>query len=127
MATIHSVIKKNIRDATIEAFILSEIPVIAKNIIFSHGGGTEPSGNYVVIDILENRQKGRQEEATRTLEGETRDIQKLATTVYYYTKVQFTFLGKQAFENGLEFHNSINNNRLVIEQYQRKSLPNLFP
>lgn len=122
MASIVSVIRKNIRDATITAFGLSDIPIIAKNVIFSHGGGTEPSGNYCVINILENRQKGRAEEATRTRQGETRDEQSLASTVYYYAKVQFTFLGKDAAELGTEFHHNLNNNRQVIEWYQRASL-----
>lgn len=122
MATIRSVIRKEIRDATISAFELSDVLIPEKNIIFSHGKGTEPQGNYCVIDILENRQKGRVEESTRTKQGETWEDQSLGSTVYYYAKVQFTFLGSDALELGMEFHNALNNNRQVIEAYQRKAL-----
>lgn len=122
MATIQSVVKKNIRDATVAAFAFCEIPIVSENIIFSHPNGTEPSGNYCVINILEDRQKGGVSEATLTKQGETEEIQLLAYTTFRYSKVQFSFIGSSAYENGLEFENNLNNNRSVVEGYQRKFL-----
>ena len=122
MATIYSVIKKNIRDATVKAFELSDIPINPNNIIFSNQNGTEPKGDYCVINILENRQKGRVNESTRTSDGASPEIQQLTSTSFYYAKTQLSFIGNSAYENGLEFESALNNNRQVIEWYQRKSL-----
>lgn len=122
MATIRSAIRGVIREATIDAFALSDIAIPDDNIIFSHGGGLEPNSDYCVINILKNRQKGRASEATRTRQGETYLEQMLPFTVFYYAEVQFSFIGKNALELGMEFQNNVTNNRQVIEAYQYKSL-----
>lgn len=122
MATIRSVIREVIRLATIDAFGFSDIDIDPGNVIFSHGGGLEPNDNYCVINIIENRQKGRASEATRTKQGETWEQQSLPFTVFYYAKVQFSFIGKDALELGMEFQNNVTNNRQAIEAYQYKSL-----
>jgi hypothetical protein len=122
MATIRSVIRGVIREATIDAFELSDIAIPEDKIIFSHGNGLEPNSNYCVINILENRQKGRASESTRTKEGATWEQQSLPFTVFYYAKVQFSFIGKDALDVGMEFQNNVTNNRQVIEAYQYKSL-----
>lgn len=122
MATIRSAIRGAIREATIDAFEFSDIDIPPENIIFSHGGGLEPESNYCVINILENRQKGRASEATRTRQGETYLQQMLPFTVFYYAKVQFSFIGKDALDIGMEFQNNVTNNRQAIEAYQYKSL-----
>lgn len=124
MATIREAIRGEIRLATIDAFEISDISISPDNVIFSHGGGLEPSSNYCVINILENRQKGRASESTRTRqkEGGTWEEQMLPFTVFYYAKVQFSFIGKDALDLGMEFHNNVTNNRQAIEAYQYKSL-----
>lgn len=122
MATIRDAVRGVIREATIDAFELSDIPIAGSNIIFSHSGGLEPNSDYCVINIIENRQKGRASEATRTKEGATWEQQSLPFTVFYYAKVQFSFIGANALEWGMEFQNNITNNRQVIEAYQYKSL-----
>jgi hypothetical protein len=122
MATIRDAIRGVIREATIDAFELSDIPIPAANIIFDRTGGLEPNGDYCVINIIKNRQKGRASEATRTRQGETYLQQMLPFTVFYYAEVQFSFIGKNALELGMEFHNNVSNNRQVIEAYQYKSL-----
>ena len=122
MATIREAIRGVMRQATLDAFEFSDINISPDRVIFSHENGLEPSGDYCVINILENRQKGRASEATRTRQGETYLQQMLPFTVFYYAKVQFSFIGKNALDIGMEFHNNVTNNRQVIEAYQYKSL-----
>lgn len=124
MATIIQAIQGVIREATLDVFELCDIDIDGDNLIFSHENGTEPTGDYCVINIIENRQKGRASEATRTKQkdGGTWEEQMLPFTVFYYAKVQFSFIGRNALGLGLEFEHNVTNNRQAIEAYQYKSL-----
>ncbi len=122
MTTIREAVRSEIRLATIDAFALSDIDIDPDKVIFSHGGGLEPDENYCVINIIQNKQKGRASEATRTRQGDTWEDQMLGFTVFYYATVQFSFLGKDALDLGMEFQHNVTNNRQVIEAYQYKSL-----
>jgi len=122
MTTIREAIRGEIRKATIDAFALSDIDIAPNNVIFSHNSGLEPADNYCVINIIENRQKGRATEASRTRQGATWEDQMLGFTVFYYAKVQFSFIGADALDLGMEFEHNVTNNRQVIEAYQYKSL-----
>lgn len=122
MTTIRSAVRGVIREATLKVFELSDIDIPPNRVIFSHNGGLEPDGNYCVINIIDNKQSGRASEATYTKQGATWEDQSLAFTVFYYAKVQFSFIGKDALDIGMEFHHNVTNNRQAIEAYQYKAL-----
>ncbi len=117
--SIYSDVRTAIRNGTLKVLEIAGFP--STPIIYSHQNGSEPSVPYCVIQIVNMRQIGRTQEATRTDEG-TPTVKNLWYTAHYEVLAQFTFGGTTAPEMGEEFLHIVNNNRVGIEEYQKGNL-----
>lgn len=116
--SIYSDVKTALYNGTVKIFQVTGYPI---PVVFSHQSGAEPPSSYCVIQIVNMRQIGRTQEATRTDVGDG-NIKNLWYTAHYEVMVQFTFAGSQAPDLGEEFLHAVNNNRVIIEEYQKSSL-----
>lgn len=115
MATLFTQLRANIRKVVITA--LSEYPTIANNVIFSNSNGSEPSGTYVVVNILGITQQGHHVTSSK-LDSQNRQ----ATQVCYEVMVQLSFIGSESGDISHSFNQRINNNYLVFEDLKRNKL-----
>lgn len=125
--SIYSDMRNAIRLGTIEALVQSGHP--STQVIYSHQNGAEPSSSYCVINILNHVQRGRTQTATLTddgsLVGEEPEqvlVKNLIHTAVYEVVVQFTFAGSEAPDLAHDFMQSILNNVVVTEAYQKQNL-----
>lgn len=102
-------------------------------VIYSHQNGSEPSGPYVVVQIVSLNQVGRNETSMLTQlaatygwgfgwsenfsESDAR--QQITIKALYEGVVQFTFVGSQAPDLAHDFQQNICNNIVITEAYQR--------
>lgn len=91
----------------------------AVEVIYSHLNGLEPSGPYVVVQIVNTKQVGRTQTATFTDDGDEEGLNKnLWFTAHYEVMVQFSFCGSTAGDLAFEFNHNILNNVVVNEAFQ---------
>lgn len=105
-------------------------------IIFSHTGGAEPSGPYVVINIINIEQQGHHSTSTLAKlratygfglgwgehysDSDAEHI--LVVQVPYEVQIQFGFCGSLAGDMAQHFTQRINNNPWVFEELARNKL-----
>lgn len=119
MAGIYSDVRKAIRTAAIGS-LLDFFPTTVeqdKFVIFSNSNGTEPTGSYVVINILNIEQQGHASTATLT----TTNFDILVQGAYEIL-VQFSFIGSLSGDMAQSFTQRINNNPLSLEAISRNKL-----
>lgn len=114
MSTIYSSIRTAVRSGVLKVFE-NHTPV--PQVIYSHTNGVEPSGPYVVVQIITQRQIGRVESSTRT-----DDEFNLWFTAHYEVDVQFSFCGSTAGDLAYEFQQMLLNNVVVNEAFQVNNL-----
>lgn len=111
--SVYSLVRTSIRNAALVA--LNEYP--SAQVIFSHAGGVEPVGSYVVINILSIDQQGHASTSTLTNESE-----ELTVSGSYEILTQFSFVGKDSGDMAQSFTQRINNNPLSLEALGRNNL-----
>lgn len=116
--SIYSSMRTAVRIGTEEALIQSGFPTIP--VIYSHQNGSEPATSYVVIQIVSLMQKGRTEEST--LVDESTPEKNITFKNHYEGTIQFSFAGSNAPDMATEFLNTIPNNVVVREAYQKNNL-----
>ena len=89
-------------------------------VIYSHANGTEPSGSYVVVNILSVDQQGQYTSSGLT-KANGLDYE-LSVTAAYEVTCQLSFVGSQSGEMAYSFYQRINNNPLVFEELARNKL-----
>ena len=97
---------------------------LSPQVIAAYQNGTEPAGAYVTYNIIGCDQVGRVEEATLTDDGDPLDpnIKYLWFKAFYTANVQFNFIGVGSGDIALEFQHNVNNNRVVLEKWQKANL-----
>lgn len=119
--SVYSDVRTAIRNGTLKVFQnigLNNVPII-----FSHQNGSEPADPYVVIQIVNVRQVGRTQEASFTDDGdEFGENKNLWYTAQYEVMAQFSFSGSLGPDYAQEFQHAVNNNRVIIEEYQKFNL-----
>ena len=113
MGSLFTQLRTNIRKVAITA--LSEYPTTP--VIFSNLNGAEPAESYVVINILDILQIGRNVTSSK-LDTQLRQ----ATQVSYEISVQFSFIGSLSGDMSHSFNQRINNNYLVFEDLRKNKL-----
>lgn len=88
-----------------------------KGILFSHTNGTEPSTPYVVIQIVKVVQEGRSSYSTSA-----NTLEQLTLVSNYKITAQFSFIGTLAGDMAYDFNNSIINNVVMREAFQRLNI-----
>lgn len=111
--SVYSLVRTSIRNAALVA--LNEYP--SAQVIFSHAGGVEPVGSYVVINILSIDQQGHASTSTLTNENE-----ELTVSGSYEILTQFSFVGKDSGDMAQSFTQRINNNPWSLEALGRNKL-----
>jgi len=114
--SIYSDVRVGIRKGIIAA--LSEYPDTP--VIFSHGNGGEPAENYVVINILNIEQQGRQSNSTMTSLVDNQEVQTI--TVSYQVYVQFSFIGSLSGEMSQSFNQRLGSNPIIEQEFRRNKL-----
>lgn len=113
MAGIYTDVRAAIRRSAIAALSEFTSPIV----IFSHEGGTEPSGSYVVVNLLNIEQQGHHSTSTLATEDE-----ELIFQVAYEIMCQFSFVGSLSGDMSQSFKQNINNNPLTRLELQRNNL-----
>lgn len=116
--SIYSSVRTALRLGTIEA--LNQSGYLNTPVIYSHQNGTEPTGSYVVIQVVNMKQTGRTEESTLT--DESLPKKKITFKNHFEGLIQFSFGGSQAADMAHEFFNAVPNNVVVREAYQKNNL-----
>lgn len=97
---------------------LNEFPTTL--LIYSHQNGNEPTGSYVVLNILSVEQQGHHSSSGLT-KANGLDYE-LSVTAAYEVTCQLSFVGSQSGEMAYSFYQRINNNPLVFEELARNKL-----
>lgn len=98
--------------------VISALPDYPTTLVkFSHDNGSEPSANYVVINVLNTEQQGHHNTSTLVNTDETLTFQ-----VAYEIMCQFSFIGSLSGEMSQSFNNNINNNPLTRLELSRNKL-----
>ena len=105
-----------IRNVTLKALDEFTAPMVN----FSHSSGTEPTGSYVVVNILSVEQQGHHSSSGLT-KANGLDYE-LSVTAAYEVTCQLSFVGSQSGEMAYSFYQRINNNPLVFEELARNKL-----
>lgn len=113
---IFTTVRAAIRNVTLKALDEFTTPLV----IFSHSSGTEPSGSYVVVNILSVEQQGHHSSSGLT-KANGLDYE-LSVTAAYEVVCQLSFVGSQSGEMAYSFYQRINNNPLVFEELARNKL-----
>lgn len=111
--SLFSDVKTAVRNVTLTALSEFTNPMV----IHSYGGGTEPAGSYVTINVLSIEQQGHHSTSSR-LDTSFRQ----STQVAYEALVQVTFVGSMAGDMVQSFTQRINNNYKVFESLTRNKL-----
>lgn len=90
-----------------------EIPVI-----FSMEGGLEPKNTYCVVNILSRQKAGMTQNSTFLV----RETDEMWFTQHYQLYLQLSFLGKRANDLAWTFDESLPDNRVYLEEFQRRNL-----
>ena len=109
-------VRAAIRNVTLKALDEFTTPLV----IFSHSSGTEPSGSYVVVNILSVEQVGHHTSSGLTEANGL--VYDLSITAAYEVTCQLSFVGSQSGEMAYSFYQRINNNPLVFEELARNKL-----
>lgn len=89
-------------------------------LIYSHSNGNEPTGSYVVLNILSVEQQGHH--SSSGLSKANGLDYELSVTAAYEVNAQLSFVGSQSGEMAYSFYQRINNNPLVFEELARNKL-----
>lgn len=87
-----------------------------KGIIFSHIDGSEPVGDYVIINILNITQQGHH------MNGSLLSSGKLQVSAAYEVQAQFSFVGTGSGDISHSFNQRISNNPLTLQEASRNKL-----
>ena len=109
-------VRTAIRNVSLKALNEFTTPLV----IYSHANGTEPSGSYVVVNILSVEQIGHH--TSSGLAKANGLVYDLSVTAAYEVNAQLSFVGSQSGEMAYSFYQRINNNPLVFEELARNKL-----
>jgi hypothetical protein len=113
---IYSTLRSSLRNVALVALDEFVNPLV----IYSHANGTEPSGSYVTVSILNVEQQG-QHTSSGLVEESLIEYEQTITTANE-VMCQFSFVGSQSGEMAYSFYQRINNNPLVFEELARNKL-----
>lgn len=111
--SVYSLVRTSIRNAALVA--LNEYP--SAQVIFSHAGGVEPVGSYVVINILSIDQQGHASRSTLT----NADLE-LTIIGSFEVQCQLSFVGKDSGDMAQSLSQRITNNPVSLEANSRNKL-----
>lgn len=109
-------VRTAIRNVSLKALDEFTTPLV----IYSHSGGTEPAGSYVVVNILSVEQIGHH--TSSGLAKANGLVYDLSVTAAYEVNVQLSFVGSRSGEMAYSFYQRINNNPLVLEEASKNKL-----
>ena len=109
-------VRTAIRNVSLKALNEFTTPLV----IYSHANGTEPSGSYVVVNILSVEQIGHH--TSSGLAKANGLVYDLSVTAAYEVNVQLSFVGSQSGEMAYSFYQRINNNPVVLEEAAKNKL-----
>lgn len=90
------------------------------NVIISHENGVEPTGSYVVINVLDMTQQGQAGKSSLLLYEQNQGKETFVKT--YEALVQLNFLGSESSELSALFHNNWRANTPCREHFLRNNL-----
>lgn len=117
--SIYSDARSAIRAGTVS--LLTNLNYGTTPVIYSHQNAPEPTSTYVVIQIISLDQRGRVSSAYRTTEG-TELVKHLEFVANYEVRVQLSFIGSVSADIAYDFDNSILNNVVAREGWQKVNL-----
>lgn len=109
-------VRAAIRNVSLKALNEFTTPLV----IYSHANGTEPSGSYVVVNILSVEQIGHH--TSSGLAKANGLVYDLSVTAAYEVNAQLSFVGSQSGEMAYSFYQRINNNPVVLEETAKNKL-----
>lgn len=116
--SLYTDVRTSLRRTAIAALI-EHFPTVDtqnKGIIFSHIDGSEPVGDYVVINILNITQQGHH------MNGSLLSGGNLQVSAAYEVQAQFSFVGSSSGDISHSFNQRISNNPLTLQEASRNKL-----
>jgi hypothetical protein len=110
---VYTDVRTGLRNIAVAA--LSEFT--SPQVIFSNSSGTEPSGSYVVVNILAIEQIGH-----RSNSSKLDSLGRLSTMVSYEVQAQYSFIGSASGDMAQSFTQRINNNQTSLNAQTANNL-----